>query len=385
MADKRRLLVVSHGFPPYYGGAEHAAGHLAAAAAACGRWVVTVLTSDIGGRLPSRENWRGVDVVRVRARKKAWRNHSVAELLSFLIAAGRPMPIARPDWILAHFTLPGGAVARRWAGRFQAPYAVVLHGADVPDSDNGRFGAVYPLVKPLVRRVWRQAARVIAVSATLRNQALRTWPGGRIDIVPNGVDVDRFRPRDLANSARNDGLLVLLATARLAEFKGLQHLLAAVALLPEEWRRRTRVCLCGQGPFEGELRRQAQAAGLEQQVEFAGLVPYADVPARLREADVFVLPSLREGMPLAVLEAMASGVPVVASTVGGIPDVVRDGANGVLVPPGDPGALRDAIARLAADPGLRLRLGAAARREAMARSWALIWQRYEALFVADSA
>ncbi len=379
MPDKRRLLVVSHGFPPYYGGAEHAAGHLAAAAVSSGRWEVDVLTSDIGGRLPARERWRGVNVVRVPARKKKWANHNVVELHSFLRSASRNMEIRRPDWILAHFTLPGGEVARRWAGRFGIPYAVVLHGADVPDSQKGRFGAVYPLIKPLVRRVWRQAARVLAVSGALRDLALRTWPQGRIDIVPNGVDTERFQPPAEGRPARADGTVRLVAVARLVEVKGLHVLIDALSRLPAAWRETVRLELCGSGPFEGELRRRIRAAGLDAQVDFAGLVTYDDIPAKLLGADLFVLPSLQEGLPLSLLEAMASGLPVVAAAVGGMPDVVRAGANGLLAPAGDAAALAEALADLAGNVDRRSQLGAAARRDSLQWSWNAVWERYETL------
>ena len=378
MPAKQRLLVVSHGFPPYYGGAEHVAGHLAAAAASSGRWDVEVLTADIGGRLPPVEEWRGCHIQRVPTRKKAWAHHTVGELLSFLISARRVAGLSRPDWILAHFTLPGGEVARRWAASFGVPYAVVLHGADVPGSQPGRFGALYPIVKPLVRRVWRQAQRVIAVSGGLRDLALQMWPEGRIDVVPNGVDVDLFSPGP-SRTPRELDPLVVCAVARLIEIKGLQHLIDAIALAPEAVRRRIRLRLCGVGPYENELRRRAQATGLEAQVEFAGLVPYEQIPDELRAADVFALPSLQEGLPLSLLEAMASGLPVVASAVGGIPTVIRDGDNGLLVAAGDVAGLRDALVRLAVDPALRTRLGVAARRDAGAWSWPAIWERYETL------
>lgn len=378
MPDKRRLLVVSHGFPPYYGGAEHAAGHLAAAAVSSGRWEVEVLTSDIGGRLPARDTWRGVNVVRVPARKKEWKNHTVPELLSFLIACTRRIHIARPDYILAHFTLPGGEVARRWAGRFGVPYAVVLHGADVPDSQRGRFGLLYPLVKPLVRRVWRQAAHVIAVSDTLQDLALRTWPECQIHVIPNGVDVDRFQPVKREEDRPRDKNIVVLVVARLIEIKGIQNLLTALSLLPEPLRQKIDLQVCGTGPYEADLRRQADRLGNTAQVHFAGLLPYEQIPVRLQEADIFVLPSLQEGLPLSLLEAMASGLPVVASVVGGIPSVVRDGENGLLVAPGDVTGLRDALVRLLENPGICRRMGSAARRDARAWSWTAVWERYEA-------
>jgi glycosyltransferase involved in cell wall biosynthesis len=319
-----------------------------------------------------------VNVVRVPARKKKWANHNVVELHSFLRSASRNMEIRRPDWILAHFTLPGGEVARRWAGRFGIPYAVVLHGADVPDSQKGRFGAVYPLIKPLVRRVWRQAARVIAVSDGLRELALRTWPEGRIEVVPNGVDIERFRPAEMP-TVRDGGTLVVVAVARLVEIKGLQHLIAALARIPADMRSQIRLRLCGTGPYEGELRRQVREAGLDAQVEFAGLVPYERIPEEFQGADMFALPSLQEGLPLSLLEAMACGLPVMASRVGGVPAVICDGENGFLIPAGDVEKVSKAIVQLASDSILRARVSKAARHTAQSWSWDSIWERYEAL------
>jgi len=156
-------------------------------------------------------------------------------------------------------------------------------------------------------------------------------------------------------------------------------LIAALARIPADMRSQIRLRLCGTGPYEGELRRQVREAGLDEQVEFAGLIAYDEIPRQLRQSDVFVLPSLQEGLPLSLLEAMASGLPVVATAVGGIPGVVKDGVNGLLVPAAAPAALRDALVRLLANPALRQRLGTAARRDSLDWSWAAVWERYEAL------
>jgi len=230
----------------------------------------------------------------------------------------------------------------------------------------------------VVRRAWR-AARVIAVSSTLRDLALRTWPEGRIEVIPNGVDVDRFQPCTHRDSAEVGGEMLLVVVARLIEIKEIQHLITALSLLPEVMRKRMRVCVCGTGPFADQIHAQVRKAGLADRVDFAGLLSYENIPARLKEADVCVLPSLQEGLPLSLLEAMASGLPVVASSVGGIPDIVKDGVNGLLVPAADPVALREALVRLLTDPALRRNLGAAARRTAEAWSWTAVWERYEKL------
>lgn len=385
MSDKRRLLVISHGFPPYYGGAEHVAGHLAAAAVSSGRWNVDVLTSDIGGRLAPRDSWRGVTVVRVPGRKREWTNHTVSELLYFQLSALRRYDLKRPDWILAHFSLPRGEVARQIAAKFGVPYTVVLHGSDVPGYQNSRFRVAYALVRPWIRRIWRSADHVISVSNPLRELALCSWPEGKISVVHNGVDIERFRPDPAGKTWDNEGRVVLTTVAQLIERKGIQHLIAALLNLPEPLNQLVYLRLCGVGDFEGELRRQVREAGLQDQVDFAGLVAYEEVPAFLRQSDVFVLPSLQEGLPLALLEAMASGLPVIATAVGGIPGVVRNGKNGLLVPVADSLAICNALVRLLADPVLRQRLGESARADAQGWSWKAVWERYETFFLTKPA
>lgn len=379
----RRLLVICHGFPPYYGGAEHVAGYLARAAAVSGRWTVEVLTSDIGGRLPARGQSDGVTILRVPAAKRKWARHTAPELLSFLRAASACRDYATPDLVLAHFTLPAGEVARRIARRTGAPYAVVLHGSDVPGYQNRRFGLLYAIVRPLVRRVWRGAARVIAVSDALRDLAHRTWPEGRIDVLPNGVDLELFQPLEKKEGTISSRWKTLLVAAQLIERKGIQHLVDALARLPPPLRAQVRLKLCGTGPYEHALRGQVAAAGLAEHVEFAGLVEHERLPDLYRAAHAFVMPSLQEGLPLALLEAMASGLPVVATAVGGIPEVLRDGENGLLVPPADAKALAEALARVLADDALCARLGTAARATVEAWSWGRLWERYEALLPAS--
>lgn len=373
----RKLLVICHGFPPYYGGAEHAAWYLARAAAATGRFEVSVLTSDIGGRLPAEEQMERLSVFRVPARKKEWSCHTVPELLSFLRSASARLAeiLARtaPDHVLAHFALPAGELARRSG----VPYSVVLHGADVPGQHTARFGPLYPLVRPLVRRVWRSAARVIAVSDELRRLALESWAGGDIEVIRNGVDTEMFRPRNPATEPRPDGEVRAVVVAQLIERKGLHFLFDALSLLAPAVRRRFSITICGVGPLEAPLRAQARGLGLEDRVVFKGLVPHEHLPAILRDSDVFILPSLREGLPLALLEAMGCGLAVVATRVGGIPAVLRDGENARVVDPGDSRQLRAALESLL-DAGLRSRLAPEARQTAEAHSWSTAWSRYEA-------
>ncbi|OQA24493.1 MAG: putative teichuronic acid biosynthesis glycosyltransferase TuaC [Verrucomicrobia bacterium ADurb.Bin345] len=379
--EKKRLLVICHGFPPYYGGAEHVAWYLAREAARSGEWDVGVWTSDIGGRLPAEEESDGLHILRVPARKKEWTRHSAIELGRFYLSARRGAAAAmarfRPDYTLAHFSFPAGLLARHLRRQFGIPYDVVLHGSDVPGYQPERFGLVYPLLRQVVRRVWSDAAHVVAVSEELKDLALKTWPGGTIEVIGNGVDTERFHPRE-ESGLRSEKLKVVIV-AQLIERKGIQYFLEALVRLDDPIRQRVSVEVYGTGPYADTLKDRAQARGLSGTIQFRGLAPHDKIPELLRDADLFVLPSLQEGLPLALLEAMASGVAILATRAGGIPNVLTDGRNALLADPADAPALAAALARIVSDSELRARLRKAARESAMACGWNETWKRYATL------
>lgn len=170
-----------------------------------------------------------------------------------------------------------------------------------------------------------------------------------VSLVRNGVDINRFRPN---GSARRPGPMRVVWLGLMVPVKRLDVLLAAIRDSPD-----VTVVLAGDGPLRAEVQRSADLLG--GRVELAGYV--ADPASLLADADAFVLPSAAENCPLALLQAMATGLPVIASRVGGIPEVVTDGECGLLVPPGDAISLAAAMSSLAVDPELRSRLGGAAR------------------------
>lgn len=155
---------------------------------------------------------------------------------------------------------------------------------------------------------------------------------------------------------RPDSTLRLFSVGRLSLEKGLVYLFEAVDRLVNEDGIDVRLRMGGKGPLEGWLRQEIARRGLGGHIEFLGFIPDADLLATYRASDIFVLPSLTEGLPQVLIESMACGVPAVASRVGGIPELIRDGENGLLVEPGSTGQLTQAIRRLARDNELRERI-----------------------------
>jgi sugar transferase (PEP-CTERM/EpsH1 system associated) len=221
------------------------------------------------------------------------------------------------------------------------------------------------------RLAGRHAARFLCVSEDIAAAAAanRIVPRGKIHVVPNGIDLDRFRePLDKQRVRRSLGIPVdapLIGTVgRLSEIKRQDLLIRAFQLVlsrvPD-----AHLLIVGDGPAMGELRELVAGLQIGARVHFAGYQPRPE--AHLQAMDVFALSSRSEGMPLAVLEAWAAEVPVVATRVGGLPELIDDGGNGVLVDFGDEDALAGALCHLIADAEFSHRLGAAGRNRVESR------------------
>jgi glycosyltransferase involved in cell wall biosynthesis len=246
----------------------------------------------------------------------------------------------------AYFAHTPCAVAEQAAKRLGLPYSFGVHARD------GR--KVSP--PELLRRANR-AACVIACNGDAARDLSEI--GVRVKLVPHGVDVRRFYPVAPPDPAP----LRLLAVGRLVEKKGFAVLLEALAMLRTPFQLR----IVGDGPLRPGLERAVAVYGLEDRVQLDGPLTHDALPAAYAGAHIVVVPSVqdadgdRDGLPNVVLEAMASGRPVVASQISAIPCAVRDGQTGLLVAPGQPPALQAALCRLAGDQPLRARMGAAAR------------------------
>jgi glycosyltransferase involved in cell wall biosynthesis len=213
----------------------------------------------------------------------------------------------------------------------------------------------------------RQVDRLLAVSGWVRRRLIESdhVPPGKVTVLLNGVDLSRFRQEEEGSRPIREHLglpldrRVVTCVGQLIDFKGINYLVDAADLLRD--REDLFFLIVGDGDRRSALDEQVRRLGLEDRVRLLG--KRDDVHDLLSASDLFVCPSVwDEALGYVILEAMAVNLPVVASRVGGIPEVVRDGENGLLVAPRDPAALASAIAGLADDAGRRERMGQAARR-----------------------
>lgn len=267
----------------------------------------------------------------------------------------RLLEAADADVVLAEYGTTGVRV-REACRRLDVPLVVHFHGFDAyRDTLLAEFGDAY-------RRLFADAAALVAVSEPMRRQLVALGaPPDRVVVNPCSVDPGAFSAHDPAAAPP-----VFVAVGRFVEKKAPHLLLLAFA----EVRRRcpeARLRMIGDGRLFGVAEDLVGALGLEDAVELLGAQPHARVQEVLREARAFVQHSVTaasgdsEGMPVSILEAGASGLPVVATLHAGIPDAVVDGETGLLVPERDVAAMAEGMLRLATDPSLAARLGAAAR------------------------
>ncbi|NEB93333.1 glycosyltransferase family 4 protein [Streptomyces bauhiniae] len=357
----RTIVQITPYYPPHLGGLERVVSHLAREQAT--QHDVRVLTTALGSAgAPRAAREDGVMVHR----------HRAVEVAHTAIAPGLAAHVARlpKEAVLhlhcAHALLPEiVALATRLRGtRF------VLHfHLDVDAS--GPLGALLPYYKKHVfGRVLRAAAGVIALTDAQAAFLTETYrvPADRVHVVPNGVAESYFMPP----RAPEPGPLDLLYVGRLDAQKNVTRLVDALSLARQDVRLR----IVGDGELRGRLETHADRLGLRN-VEFSGGLHGEDLVKAYADADAFVLPSDREGMPLVVLEAMAAGLPVIATDVPGSRELVS--GTGLLAAP-EPSVLADAIDSVATDLPLRARLALASTERARAHSWGTVARLVEDVY-----
>ncbi len=268
----------------------------------------------------------------------------------------------QPALLHAHFGIDG-VYALSLAKRLNIPLVTTFHGFDATLSTATLLCSPAWMNYPLFRhRLARQGALFLCVSSFIRDKVLAMgFPEDRTHVHYTGVDCRAIKLRDPGEETRT-----ILHVARLVEMKGTQYLIQAFALVAKN-HPDTQLVIIGAGPLERRLRALSRPLGLEGRVRFLGALPHLQALAWMRKAAMLVLPSVHtvtgrvEGLGMVLLEAAATGVPVVASRVGGIPEGVIDGETGLLVSERDADALARCMHDLLAAPALRLRMGVQAR------------------------
>ena len=374
-----RLLMLNNEFPPLGGGTGTVNRAMLEHFVRVPGLEIDLVTSALG-KIPEQEPFSDkIKLYKVPVRNKNIHHSSNRELSEYFVRGFRLALLLHRkrsyDLCFAWSGVPAGAIAlalRRIAG---LRYILRVCGPDIPGFER-RYRTIHFLIAPVIRRIWRGADRLIAKSAREIEMIHAVAPGADCLLIPNGVDLGRFKP---VHAGPDDGPLKLLCVGRLIERKGQHHLIESVKRLTDEG---IDVMLDFVGTGDAEAANKAQAAklGLSDRVRFLGYVPREEIDQHYASAHVFVLPSYNEGMSVALLEAMASGLAVVVTSTGGTPELVQPEVNGLIFDWADVERLAAHLRRLAQDRPLIRRMGEASRRRATDFSWDRAALRYLDVF-----
>ncbi len=375
-----RFLLINYEYPPIGAGAANAAMHISKCLLEQGHRV-GVLTSRFGA-LSGWAEEDGVSIYRCPARRDFPERSNIVEMTSFIIGAMVSLPKVirrlRPQACIVFFSIPGGPVGLLARLCWRIPYVVSLRGGDVPGSEF-TLKWTHRLLTPLRRMILGSSRKVVANSEGLKQLTERADPYPAC-VIPSGVDSDYFCP---GVPRADDGVFRALFVGRFHAQKNLSALVeqfgAAARKLPSKT---LRLEIVGDGPQRPEVEARISELGLQDRVALLGWLPREELLKVYRRADCLVNPSIGEGLPNVVLEAMACGLPVIASRVAGNDTLVKHRENGLLFDVGRPAELGECLATLATDAKLCRAMGIRGRAAALTDySWSSVAKNYAELFI----
>ena len=351
-----KILIINHEFPPAGGGAAYASESLAKYLAKLGQ-EVEIITSKLSSvsNLDFRNNYK---VRRILWFRRSLYSGKIYEVILFIIHGFfyflTNFKEKNVDVVYAFFSLPAGMLGLYIKKIYRTPYYVFLRGIDVPGFYGGRFSFLNKILKPIIKYVWVNSDRIVANSQALKILASKTLKDKPIYVIPNMVDTNFFCPSD---TMKKENWLNIIYVGRFNKQKGLDYLLESFAVVIKDIPESPLFLeIIGEGPEKNNLIKKGHMLNISKKIIFVNWVNRTELLERYRSADIFVSSSLDEGMPNAIMEAMACGLPIVATDISGHRELIEHGKNGLLVLLKSPKALAEAIKTLIKDRDLRERM-----------------------------
>jgi len=365
---KKRILVLNYEFPPLGGGAGNATFYLLKEFAKYKDLDIDLITSSVDKfRIEKFSNNINIHYLDIN-KKGNLHYQSIKDLLKYSFKAYQYSKKLKKEkkynLIHAFFGIPCGYIAMKLG----IPYIVSLRGADVPFHKKRFYWLDKLIFKNLSKKIWRKARVVIANSQGLKEAARKTSIKQDIKVICNGIDTDKFKP---CLDKKIGKIIKLISVGRLATEKGYNYLLESLIGINN-----VSLTLVGSGPLERELKELSNK--LDIKVDFVGRIDSRNVIQKLQDSDIYVSSSIKEGMSNSVLEAMACGLPVITTNVGGSKELVKN--NGLIVDKGSVSSLREAIVKLVNDFDLIYKMRENSRSLAKTMSWAKAASIYKKIY-----
>ena len=359
-----KICLVTHFFPPHIGGIEKVADEQGKRLAKLG-YQVSVLTSKTWKQNERRAE--GIKVFSYSILNLAERVGIPYPVLSFKAYKNFTEVIKKCDIVHAHgHAYMSSYIACKVAEKYKKPFILTQHNTFID------YQSLLNIVEHLNdwtvgRVVLKESDRVIAVSRKTMEYVLKLGADvSKTSVIYNGVDTNFFHPMNKEESRDKLGLpknkTLILTIRRLVYKNGLDTLIESASLLKQDYPHLLFIVI-GEGPSRKLIEKRVRELRIDDNIRLTGFVPEKLLPLYYNAADYFVIPSSSgEGLPLVLLEAMACGLPVIATTVGGIPEIIKDMKNGVLVPPRNPKTLAETISKFLSNKEMGLAIGEEARK-----------------------
>lgn len=369
-----RILVVIYEFPPIGGGGGRAAYDICRELVARGHEVM-VLTAHMQGLL-TEEIQDGVGILRVHSlRREAFRatfTVMLAYVLSGLWAGIRLIRLYRPEIIHAHFAVPSGALAWAFSVLTGIPYVLTAHLGDVPGGVPEKTGKWFRWLKPFTYPIWNRAKRIAAVSEYTRQLALQHYPV-EVSVIPNGADVKLLAPVEIR---LNQPPLLVFA----GRFVPQKNPLAIVQILSQMKDLDWRCVMLGDGPLLEDVKMKIEEYGMGERFDLPGWITPQEVLDWFSKSDILFMPSLSEGLPVVGVQALAKGLALVVSDIGGFVDLVEEGRNGFLIETTDIEKFEEALRILILNPEYLMERRRRSLEKASEFDIVRIADRYQSMF-----
>lgn len=378
-----KVLFFNYEYPPLGGGAANATANILQEFSKLAGLEVELITSSTDEKYYTESISKNIKIHKLPIGKNSANLHfqSQKDLLVYswraYFFARKLIKKARKEnqpYDLAHsfFTVPCGFLSMLFKFQFNLPYIVSLRGSDVPGYSD-RFVFLYKLITPIIKFIWHNADQVISNSEGLKELAKKTKTKKEIGIIYNGIDTDHFKPE--AKNIPQEKFIITPGASRVTDRKGLNYLVEAIAELAPKYPQ-IYLKIMGDGNAREKLEQLVKNLKLEDKIKFLGHIPREKTVKYYQEADLFVLPSLNEGMSNAMLEALAVGLPIISTNTGGASELAADGQNGFIIKFKDSHNIAEKIEKLILDEELRKKMSLTSRALAEKMSWKSVAEKY---------
>jgi glycosyltransferase involved in cell wall biosynthesis len=369
-----KILVLTHEFPPVGGGGGHVAKDLCEGLSTLGHQI-KIITADLMGGVSEESDLteQKFSLIRIPSLRRDLARASMPAMISFIISSViKGFFLIRkwkPDLIHVHFAVPSGPIAWILSRLTGVPYLITIHLGDIPGGTPKKTDQWFKFIQPLTYPVWRRAERIIAVSSFSRQLAIKHYQVP-IDVIHNGVDLSLYQSGEITV---NHPPKIVFA-GRFVPQKNPLNIIRTLAELKDlEWE----LVMMGDGELFEQVKDEVLLNGLGERVKLPGWVTPEEVKREFQRSDILFMPSLSEGLPVVGVQALASGLAIIVSDIGGFSDLVIPGENGYLCDPKNIESFLTPLEELLGDPNRLLEFRQTSLKKAKDFDLARIVKMYE--------